>query len=179
MDEQFKPIEGYPAYRVSKDGEVQSCWSRTVPKKLTVAWRTLKPVRRGRYLTVNLSDGTRKRGRYIHRLVLEAFAGPPPPGQICCHNDGDPENNRLENLRWDTYLANEHDKLRHGTWLCGELINAKLTEEQVMEIRRLRVEGRTFAELAVAFGVSRQNEQAIVYRRSWRHLASISPTGLS
>src|SRR4051812_27102356 len=71
MDDHFRPIDGYPAYRVSRNGEVQSRWSRTVHKTLTDAWLTLKPVRRGRYLTVNLSDGTRKRRRYIHRLVLE------------------------------------------------------------------------------------------------------------
>jgi hypothetical protein len=29
---------------------------------------------------------------------LEAFVGPRPPGLVCCHEDGDPANNRVENL---------------------------------------------------------------------------------
>jgi DNA-directed RNA polymerase specialized sigma24 family protein len=133
-------------------------------------WLPLKPVHTRQYRTVNLSDGVRKRRRYVHRLVLEAFVGRRPEGMVCCHNDGDPTNNRLDNLRWGTYRENEHDKLRHGTWLVGSQINAKLTEEEVQEIRKLKVEGMTFTELAHRFGVSSPNIHAIVNRRSWRHL---------
>lgn len=71
---------------------------------------------------------------------------------------------------WDTYRANEHDKLRHGTWLVGEQINAKLTEAEVLEIRRLKLEGKTLAGLAAAYGVTPQNVAKIVRRESWRHL---------
>ena len=28
MDDHFRPIEGFPGYRVSRSGEVQSCWLR-------------------------------------------------------------------------------------------------------------------------------------------------------
>ncbi len=171
MDDFFRPIDGYPAYRVSRDGEVESCWSRTVHKRLTSTCLPLKPVHRGRYLTVNLSDGVKKKRRYIHRLVLAAFVGPCPEGMVCRHLDGNPSNNRVENLAWGTYTENEQDKHRHGTWLMGEKINAKLTEGEVLEIRRLRDEGVSFAELAERFGVSCQNVANIVHRRSWRHLA--------
>jgi hypothetical protein len=170
MDDQFVEIAGYPGYRINRDGEVQSRWSRGGRRKLTETWLPLKPVPCRQYLTVNLSDGVKKRRRYIHRLVLETFVGPCPEGMICCHNDGNPENNCLANLRWDTYLANEHDKHRHGTWLVGEQINAKLTGGEVVEIRRLRGEGMTFSEIAVTYGVTRQNVEKIVSRQSWRHL---------
>jgi hypothetical protein len=60
MEDHFRPIEGYPAYRVSRDGEVQSCWSRTVHKALTDVWLSLKPVHTRQYRTVNLCDGVRK-----------------------------------------------------------------------------------------------------------------------
>lgn len=58
-------------------------------------------------------------GQYVHSLVLAAFVGPRPDGSECCHGDGDPTNNRVENLRWDTRLANVQDMIRHGTaqWL--------------------------------------------------------------
>ncbi len=170
MDDHFRIIDGYPGYMISRDGEVQSRWSRVGHRSLTETWLPLKPIQGRQYLTVNLSDGVRKRHRFIHRLVLEAFVGPCPDGMVCCHNDGNPTNNCLTNLRWDTYLANEHDKHRHGTWLMGSQINAKLNEEQVGEIRRRRGEGTTFVELADVYGVTRQNIMAIVNRKTWRHV---------
>ena len=51
----------------------------------------------------------------MHRLVLGAFAGPPPEGMEGCHEDNDKTNNRLDNLRWDTRPGNHSDKARHGT----------------------------------------------------------------
>jgi hypothetical protein len=120
-------------------------------------------------MATSFLDQTRQ--HYVHRLVLVAFVGPRPPGLVCCHNDGNPLNNRVENLRWDTYEANEADKLRHGTKLVGEQTNAKLTEEDVSEIRRLAGDGVKHAELAARFGFTRQNIGAVIHRRSWRHLA--------
>jgi hypothetical protein len=105
----------------------------------------------------------------VDRLVLEAFAGPCPEGLECCHNDGDPANNRLENLRWDTRKANVEDSRRHGTMRLGSRAHTKLREEDVREIRRQKAEGVPMDRLAAAFSVSRANIEAIVYCRSWRH----------
>lgn len=33
----------------------------------------------------------------------------------CCHNDGNPSNNIVENLRWDTHSGNMMDRTLHGT----------------------------------------------------------------
>lgn len=52
----------------------------------------------------------------VHRLVLEAFVGPCPPGMECRHfPDRDPTNNRLDNLSWATRKQNMEDKASHGT----------------------------------------------------------------
>ena len=53
--------------------------------------------------------------RYVHSLVAESFIGPRPEGMEVCHNDGDPTNNHLDNLRYGTSSGNELDKVRHGT----------------------------------------------------------------
>jgi hypothetical protein len=172
VEETFKPIEEYPEYRVSRDGEVQSCWSvGRRPSFQTDTWRRLKPTPQHRgHMAVCLVRGGEKKTCHVHRLVLEAFVGPCPVGMECCHNDGDPANNRLENLRWDTRLENARDRLRHGTQQVGSSANFKLREGDVMEIRRLKAAGITMDELASRFGVSRANIEAIVYRRSWRHI---------
>ena len=49
----------------------------------------------------------------IHRLVLETFQSPCPPGLEACHNDGNPANNHINNLRWDTSQANSFDSAQH------------------------------------------------------------------
>lgn len=171
MDDHFRPIPGYPGYRVSRLGEVQSCWTRHGRRCLpSDSWRPLKPIDRGGYATVNLAREGRKSAHRIHRLVLNAFLGPCPEGWVGCHNDGDPSNNRIENLRWDTQQANVDDALRHGTRAMGSRCNAKLVEDDVLEIRRLRADGVPTAELAGRYAVSEENIKAIVARRSWRHL---------
>ncbi len=71
-----------------------------------------------------------------HTLVLTAFVGPRPHGLEGCHNDGNPFNNHIDNLRWDTPAANQADRVLHGTSNRGERCgNAKLTLEQVRAIR--------------------------------------------
>lgn len=59
--------------------------------------------------------GLRGKIRRVCRLVLLAFVGPAPEGMECCHNDGNPGNNRLENLRWDTRSSNTLDAVAQKT----------------------------------------------------------------
>ena len=61
------------------------------------------------YLTVRLLGKTFT----VHSLVLTSFVGPRPKGFAGCHCDGDKENNRLSNLRWDTYTANNRERFIH------------------------------------------------------------------
>ncbi|OJW27640.1 MAG: hypothetical protein BGO49_23110 [Planctomycetales bacterium 71-10] len=173
MEDEFRPVGGYPGYRVSRDGRVESCWTRRgrlcIP---TEAWHPLKPILRDGYPTVNLARAGKKTACKIHRLVLAAFVGPCPPGLVACHGDGERANNDLSNLRWDTPRANSEDSLRHGTMVRGSRCGAsKLTEDDVVQIRRLRGEGVSTGELARRYGVTRKNIEAIVSRRSWRHLS--------
>jgi HNH endonuclease len=172
MEDEFRAIEGYPGYQVTRFGEVLSRWSRRGRLCfLGDEWHPLKPIRRRwGHLSVNLCRAGKKTSRPVHRLVLESFVGPCPPGLICCHNDGDPSNNCVENLRWDSHQSNADDALRHGTRAMGSRCNAKLTEAEILEIRRLRSEGIAMVELASRYGVTPENVVAIVRGRSWRHL---------
>lgn len=88
--------------------------------------------------------------RPVHRLVCEAFHGPPPfPGAMACHLDGDARNNRADNLRWQTQSQNMLDKHRHGTFW-----QAKLSPDAVRAIRAApKAPGMRLA-LAARFGVS-------------------------
>lgn len=48
----------------------------------------------------------RKKTYKVHRLVCEAFHGPPPDGADTLHLDENPANNRPENLKWGTRKEN-------------------------------------------------------------------------
>ena len=54
------------------------------------------------------------RYEYIHRLVLEAFAGECPSGHEACHWNDVPDDNRIENLRWAPRRDNNFDRWRNG-----------------------------------------------------------------
>jgi hypothetical protein len=172
MDNTFRNTTGFQGYRVNREGKVESRWTRGCRGKMTDTWRPLKPILRPcRHLVVNLHRDGRKIARLIHQLVLEAFVGPRPPGLICCHWDGDLTNNRLENLRWDTYKSNCDDMLRHGSRRLGETaVKARLKEGEVREIRRLMAEGASPDDLASRYGVGAPNIKAIASGRTWRHL---------
>ena len=101
----WHPIDGCPGYAVSDRGEVMS----------HRASRILKPfvASRSGHLAVDLPIGR----RYVHRLVLESFVGPRPERMEACHNDGNPTNNHVDNLRWDTRSENVKDAVKHGAAL--------------------------------------------------------------
>ena len=118
--EVWRDIPGYEGhYQVSDHGRVRSL-DRKVPNKgyggtMLRRGRVLSMVadHKGYLLVRIFLKGVRKRAR-VHRLVLEAFIGPCPDGMECCHNDGDPSNNHISNLRWDTRINNRQDAIRHG-----------------------------------------------------------------
>ncbi len=107
----------------------------------------------------------------VHHLVLETFVGPCPDGMESCHRDDDPTNNWVDNLRWDTRQANVNDKMRNGHHRCGErTYNAKLTEEQVISIRRRASEGESKKSLAAEFGVKLSTIYCAINGNNWKHV---------
>lgn len=119
--EQWRPIPGFEGYyEASNLGRI-----RGVDRWITTR-SGFTAFRRGQLLSQRVLDGNgylivmmSKHGQYqnrlVHRLVLSAFVGLAPEGTECCHNNGDRRDNRIENLRWDTKLANTEDQFRHGT----------------------------------------------------------------
>lgn len=73
--------------------------------------------------------------------MLEAFFGPPPEGTFGCHADGDPANNRLSNLRWDTQTNNLRDVVNHGRHNSANRTHCKRGHEYTPENTRLTTKG--------------------------------------
>lgn len=173
---EYRPIPGFPGYRAGVDGSIWSCWKtgksgKRVIQRVSDRWKQLKPDKRKedqrkRY-TLKSADGTYRR-RYGATFVLLAFVGPCPDGLEACHRNGDCTDDAASNLRWDTHSANLLDRRAHGTNVQGEMVNtAKLTAEQVLEIRRV---GKPLKQHAIRYGVSEALVSAILKRKVWQHV---------
>lgn len=86
------------------------------------------------------------------------------------HNNGNPLDNRLTNLRWATKRSNASDKLKHGTNLAGlRNPNRILDDVQVREIITKRNEcGTSYRRLAEEYGVTFAHIGRIVRGENWR-----------
>lgn len=104
-------------------------------------------------------------------MVLETFVGPCSKGMEGCHNDGNPGNNFIGNLRWDTHKNNENDKIEHGTILSGpKHYLSKFNNDQIVKIRRLaEKEGMSQRKIAKIYGVSPTTIYKIINNISYRN----------
>ena len=155
-------IPNFPNYAITKDGRV---WSKRRNK-----W--LKQYK-GSYGHLWLCLG-RGNVRWVHKLVLETFIGFCPKGEEACHNDGNPVNNNLDNLRWDTHKNNLADRVKHGTgnYNKGEANpQSKLEEKDVIQISRLyHTKLFRICELAKMYNTKWSAIYRIVTKRSWKHI---------
>lgn len=114
--EEWRAIPGYEGiYEVSDRGGVRAL-PRIDAQGGRRQLRVFKPSRMDvwGHLGVGLRRDGLVRSFYVHRLVLEAFVGPCPPGMEGCHWNDVPDDNRLSNLRWATKSANRFDRVRNG-----------------------------------------------------------------
>jgi hypothetical protein len=117
------------------------------------------------------------RYRFAHRFSWEISVGPIPEGHVVRHLvcDNPPcvrPDHLAVGLQRDN-VADMHARGRQrGNPTHGEAHhNAKLTEDQVREIRRRAANDHTSAyRLARDFGVSEVTAARIVQRKTWRHV---------
>lgn len=169
---EYRPIDGFPGYRVGDDGTTWSCWAYNGrnPRRLSNDWKRMKPTPDGDgYLSVGLYRDGKARRRKIHLLVIETFIGPrPSSGLQACHENGVVSDCRRLNLRWDTGAGNQRDRLKHGTESRGSKNgHARLTEAQVVEIRAAIAGGQAKKDIAARFSVSPSTISAIARGANW------------
>lgn len=166
----WQPVVGFEGrYEISDGGYVRS-FARKNPRIIVG-----KTDKRG-YRHVLLYDGANQRVmRTVHTLVLEAFVGPRPSGYHGCHYDGNPSNNMLTNLRWDTAKANQADSRRHGTLRGAHKgaahHGAKLWDDAIRAIKAEPAFPGVNNMLARAFDVSRRQIRDIRAGKYWGHVS--------
>ncbi len=172
--EEWRPVAGTSGrYDVSNIGRVRSWAVGGSPTKRAQKPRLMRLSTTARGYKFTRLVGYPVRMAKVHRLVLEAFRGPPPEGAEGSHLNGDPGDNRLSNLAWHTSRENAAMKIIHGTQHRGSSShNAKLTEELVARLRRQQKTGDWpgCAVVAQEHGVSRCTIYFAVSGRTWKHV---------
>jgi hypothetical protein len=112
-DEQWLPVPSYEGmYSVSDQGRVRS-EPRLDSKGRRNKGKILKGGLRGGWPIVLLADNCVNKMFSVHSLVLAAFVGPRPEGQVVRHLNDDPLDNWLENLEYGTAAQNAEDRVRN------------------------------------------------------------------
>lgn len=171
--EEWKDINGFENYQISNTGIVKN----KSTDRILSQW-----VSSNDYLMISLNRNNKRYNFLIHRLVAEHFLNEPSielqeaakytkhKKVIVNHKDGIKTNNHINNLEWATYSTNKkhaHDNGLEKSRKGSSNAFSKLTEEQVVEIRKSI---GTYKELSIKYNVSRSTISDIINRKSWKHI---------
>jgi hypothetical protein len=110
MVQEWKPIPGFTDYEISNDGKIRSVnrlKAYRSGRKMSLAGKEKllrKHPANGFLMTDLIDDRGKRRTVYPHKMVALVFVenDKPRKKKVVMHVDGNPENNRFDNLRWAT-----------------------------------------------------------------------------
>jgi hypothetical protein len=116
--------------------------------------------------------GMAAHSRLCHRIAWElANDAPVPDGMDVLHSCDNPPCCNPAHLTPGTHRANQQDAAAKGRMAWGtRRPEAKLTETDIPEIRRLCAEGMRLQVVADRFGVGSEAITKIVQRQRWAHV---------
>lgn len=167
--EEWRDVPTLPDYQVSNMGRLRSKSRRDVSGRNRRGRMVKCPPNTDGYFATNVRRDGQRVHVGLHRLVALAFIGPRPEGLQCCHNNGIKTDNRATNLRYDTPLNNNRDRITHGTIPRGSLVSVLLTDEDVRQI--LSLKGKlTAPEIAQRYSLTPNYVSAILRGEKWKHV---------
>ena len=173
----IKKYNGY--YQINRKGQVRSLkrkihyFNKKGKYVYPVKEKLLKSTTRDKnikYLCVDLRKNKKRKTKFIHRLVAEAFILNPQNKTQVNHIDGNKKNNHVSNLEWCTHLENmQHAVKNKLTSFGSKNSNSYLTEKQVLEIRDLK--GKIFQkQIAKTFSIGQATVSDIHNNKTWKHI---------
>jgi len=182
----FKDVAGYEGlYAVNEIGEVFS-YEKTSPiglnggvvKRGGHVLKTYALKRTTHQRVILYKDGKRKQ-HFVHRLVAKAFIPNSNNLPFINHKDCNPENNHASNLEWCSAQQNSIHAYQNGRWIPpnqkgAKNANSKLTEKDVIEIRKMHGKVKNCAEIARRFSVNPKTINMIVRGTRWQNVKEYS-----
>lgn len=168
--EQWRPIPGHEnTYSVSSFGRLRRDGAGGGAKIGRILSPRFDGPNKSGYSRADLYKNGIPNRVLIHRLVASVFLGPAPsPKHEVAHNDGNPSNNLLVNLRWATPSENQLDRRTHETDNRGVRNGrSKISLKDVPVIRSMLWAGITQQKIAAAYGLSQQQVSSIKRRKVW------------
>lgn len=169
--EQFAPAKGLEGfYAVSTFGNLR----RVRPGPGTRCHRNFRPPSVGYHTARVCIDGAPFTVA-VHRLVVETFIRPIQSHECVNHLDGNPLNNRLENLEITTASGNTQHAVDVLGWkpksFPGETNgNAMMTAERAAYVKTATLPRGGIQRLAALWGVKRSTLYSIRAGRNWKHI---------
>ena len=175
-NEIWLPVVGYEGlYEISSHGRLKTirprggCNGGSIPRSKDGILRPGKNT--CGYLQATLFDLNSARKRiHIAELVLTAFVGARPEGHQAGHKNAIRDDNRKENLEWQTPQQNMDQRTDDGHTRFGEAHGmSKITEAEAAEIIDLKG-FITQENLSILYGLSRASISFIQNGKTWKHL---------
>lgn len=176
--ETWKDIPGYEnLYQASNLGQIKSL-AKKIPvnnhgKKTVHSFpeKILKPeITWNNRLRVVLSKNKVHKRWSVHKLIALTFIPEDPKRPHINHKDGNPQNNKVENLERCTRSENEQHALKTGLRKSGaDHAVSKLTWEQVKDLRFKYSSGNyTQNELGKLFNIKQTTVSSIVLYKTYK-----------
>ena len=117
-------------------------------------------------------DELGRRNRMLaHRFSFKFYNGFLPEGKLVCHTCDNRPCVNPKHLFLGTYLDNNRDMMAKGRFVVGEKhYAAKLTENNVREIKQNLLGKQTQEEIARRFGVTREAISRISQGKNWKQV---------
>jgi hypothetical protein len=177
MEEIWKEIPGFEGYyEISNLTRVRSVSRIIYDKKVGIKnlkSRILKPANFMGYRRVLLCYKGQRVNKLVHRLFAQVFIPNPENKPEVNHIDGNRSNNSLENLEWVTHRENMHHSVLtglHWSKKGEEHFSARLTNIDVIQMRKDRNNGMTYPEISKKYNVTKSTASHACYGTTWSHL---------